>query len=110
MKLNKKQIGKRMKIFGLSKFDNLKDFAKAVETSPTTLSGTYFNGRSLPGGKLIAHLILHGCDVNWLFFGEKNKQPNNDIINQKLNILFDICQGIQGEIKGKRNGISKKAK
>ncbi len=95
----KLEIGKRLREFGESKFDKIKDFAEALDIVPSALQSTYFKGRSTPGGELLIKLSNMGCDLDWLLTGERKKiafpglqqlQPTN---YKTYNIVGRICAG-----------------
>jgi hypothetical protein len=98
--LKKEEIGARMREFAVANYPKLKDFAAAIDMSLSTLISTYFNGRSLPGAPLIAKLILLGCDIKWLLFGERsdkdyyNKQLEEQVLllKEKLDNIYNITK------------------
>lgn len=102
MELDKRAIGKRMKVFAVSKFNSITEFAEALGVSSTTLSGTYFNGRSMPGGELLARLSELGCDLQELLFGTKVKEDADKSIT---NIQSGSTQNIYGELDEMTNAI-----
>ncbi|MBI2418544.1 MAG: S24 family peptidase [Ignavibacteriales bacterium] len=71
MEIDKLKTGLRLKKFLLMHFDDLQAAAKFLDTTTGSLRNSYFNGRSLPGGELIAKLQKKGCDINWLFYGRQ---------------------------------------
>ncbi|MBU1096882.1 MAG: helix-turn-helix domain-containing protein [Bacteroidetes bacterium] len=98
--LNKVEIGERMREFAVANYPRLKDFAEAVGLSLSALISGYFSGRSLPGAPLIAKLILLGCDIKWLLFGERsdkeyyNKQLEEQVLllKEKLDNIYNITK------------------
>jgi hypothetical protein len=79
MELDKKEIGQRLKLFAKEKFGGVGDLAEALNLSQPNLSGTYINGRSIPGGELLAKLSSLGCDINWLLTGQESVNSNSDV-------------------------------
>lgn len=71
MEIDKLKTGQRLKKFLLMHFDDLQKAAVFLDTTTGSLRNSYFNGRSLPGGELIAKLQKKGCDINWLFYGKQ---------------------------------------
>jgi predicted ribosome quality control (RQC) complex YloA/Tae2 family protein len=74
--LYNKIVGGRFKEFLLSKYDSINAAAEYLETSGDSLRNSYFNGKALPGAKIIHKLIILGCDINWLL--------NEDLNDNKL--------------------------
>lgn len=70
-KEEKKEVGKRLKEFGLKHYNTLSDFARALDVEYSYMSSNYFAGRSLPGMPMLAHLLKLGCDLEWLFLLDK---------------------------------------
>ena len=65
-KSDKKLIAAKLRAFGDAKFNRIKDFAEALGMSDSALQSSYLNGRSIPGGEILAKLNKLGCDINWL--------------------------------------------
>lgn len=82
MELDKEAISQRLREFGINKFKSIKAFAKALEMSPPALQTSYLSGRSLPGAPKLALLIMYGCDIGWLFWGDETEY--RDQINSEL--------------------------
>ncbi len=65
-KEEKKEVGKRLKEFGLKNYNTLSDFARALDVEYAYMGNNYFNGHSLPGMPMLAHLLKLGCDLAFL--------------------------------------------
>ena len=96
--LNKEEIGKRLKEFGLTKYGKQKEFAEKLGLSPSALHSGYFAGRHLPGTPMIAKLLLMGCDIRWLLLGEGEMKssciaPETDEAAQKLRKIEQVLNG-----------------
>ncbi|MGE5365641.1 MAG: helix-turn-helix domain-containing protein [Bacteroidota bacterium] len=72
MNIDKKSIGERLKKFGKEHYGSVSKFADALKMSQPSLSGNYLNGKSIPGGEMLAKLLALGCDIDWLLTGEKS--------------------------------------
>lgn len=78
MEIDKLKTGHRLKKFLLMHFTDLQEAAEYLETTTGSLRNSYFNGRSLPGGELIAKLQKKGCDINWLFYGRQASEKQQE--------------------------------
>ena len=94
--LNNTEIGLRLREFGESKFDKVKDFAEALEMAPSSLQASYLSGRNAPGAPMIAKLIKLGCDIEWLLLGEK-KDSVKEI--EKIREEMELYKGKLQSIK-----------
>ncbi len=65
-------LGKRLKEFAKSNFNNLSDFSIALGISRENLY-RYFNDTVSPGSEILQKLATLGCDINWLLLGTPNK-------------------------------------
>lgn len=114
VEVNKEGIIKRLREFGDSNFKNYKIYAENIGITYSTLLGTYFSGKSLPGAPLLYKLAKLGCDINWLLTGEiKDKSGmslhgNNagmNIQTQGDNPNIKVNAGNQEEIQSLKNTI-----
>lgn len=62
-------LGKRLRIFALSSFDELNHFAKAIGTSPAVIS-QWFKDVKSPSVLYLEKIYKIGCNINWLLSGE----------------------------------------
>lgn len=69
MEIDKKSVAFRLKSFLVDKFGSVKAAAVALDKSPEALYNGYLNGRSVPGGELLAQLAELDCDIEWLLTG-----------------------------------------
>jgi len=67
--LSKKQIGNNLRTFAEKKFKSLTDLADKLGMSLQAFR-TYYDGDSVPGGRILAKLSELGCDINWLLNGD----------------------------------------
>ncbi|MHC1736857.1 MAG: helix-turn-helix domain-containing protein [Ignavibacteriaceae bacterium] len=103
MNLDKYEIAARLRTFGESKFERIKDFAKALDMEPSSLQSAYLNGRSIPGPELLVKLSDMGCDIIWLLTGEitTHSPPSIDIsdkikeLEEENRLLRDNIDRIQ---------------
>jgi hypothetical protein len=72
---NKKEVARKLRIFGLEKFGSIKGFAAALGMNPVTLHSGYLNSRSLPGAGLLVKLMYLGCDIHWLLSDDQHTMP-----------------------------------
>jgi hypothetical protein len=72
---DKKEVAKKMRSFGASRFGTMKEFAEALGMNPVTLHSGYLNSRSLPGPVLLVKLMHLGCDIHWLLAGDERAMP-----------------------------------
>lgn len=91
MELNKKEIGGRIKDFLLSKFRTLVDAAEYLETTAPNISNSYINGKSLPGAEFLSKMLLLGCNLYWLFFGDE--KPPQEQVNQNFLAPVNVKNG-----------------
>lgn len=110
--LKTKEIGHRLRIWGLDRFKNLGEFSKELQVDYSTLQ-RYLTGKIKIGQDSFVRLVEMGCDIEWLLTGEskyvKNPEDNN-IINEKLteyekNRISDLLMEIE-ELQ-KENNILK---
>lgn len=78
--LDNKLVAAKLKAFGDAKFKTLKEFAEALEMSSPALKSSYLNGRSIPGGEILAKLMKLGCDIKWLL---SDNEVTPSIINEQ---------------------------
>lgn len=64
-------IGERMRWFAKQKFGTLKKLADAMNISPQQLQ-QYISCKREPGSKILAKLLMLGCDINWLLGGRES--------------------------------------
>lgn len=67
------EVGKRLRQYGEKHYPSMKAFAEALNIHPVTLNN-YLNGNSGLGPKIRHKLIKHGCDVNWLLYGDESNK------------------------------------
>lgn len=86
--MNKKEIADRVRLFGETKYNKIKDFANALEMTNSNLQ-QYLSGRVSPGANILIKLQELGCDINWLLTGlgsnpsEKLQQETMTYKNQE---------------------------
>lgn len=100
-KLDKLAISERFREFITEKYITVKNAAEELGVSSATLSSTYLNGTSVPGGALIAKLIQAGCDVDWLLTGKAKEKGKNTHTEHSYNS--------QEEISSKDNIVAEKS-
>lgn len=59
----------RLKRFVDFKWGSQRRFAEDMRLSPQTINQSYFKETPFPGSELMAMLLMHGCDLNWLLGG-----------------------------------------
>lgn len=69
MPLDKDAIGLRLRKFGLDHFGNLSELAAHLQMKPQSLN-SYIQGKSVPGGEILAKLSRLGCNIDWLLLGK----------------------------------------
>lgn len=74
-KIDKKEVGNRLRQFLTGRFGNLEDAATYLDTTVSSLRNSYFNGQSLPGKSILEKLKSDGCNIDWLLFGETDPPP-----------------------------------
>ena len=81
-----KLVGECLRKFTEDNFKLIKDFAAALNVHPSTIQSSYFNGRSLPGSKMLSKLLALGCDLNWLLSKESDLliKGNQETYNNKV--------------------------
>jgi transcriptional regulator with XRE-family HTH domain len=79
----KKEIGERLKSWGIKKYGSTKAFAEALQMSVENLS-QYFIGKSLPGNKMQDRLREAECDLVWLMQGKTAEQINEDFSKSRI--------------------------
>lgn len=75
-------IAENLKIFGVNKFKNSTEYAKALDMKSQSLY-KYINGESVPGGLILKKLAQLGCDINWLLTGESYNSPEAEEMDRK---------------------------
>lgn len=80
-------VGKKLKEFGLKKFENIKLFAEALGVKREQLY-PYFNNSTMPGGSMLKKLKDMGCDLNWLLADDEGppvmKEPSFEYKTKQL--------------------------
>lgn len=66
--LDNAQIGENLRNWSKNNFGKYQNLAAELGMSSPSLQ-TYLNGKSVPGGKILAKLASLGCDLNWLLNG-----------------------------------------
>ena len=107
----RREIGQRLKKFAEDNFDSLAEFGREFGKERMFFT-PYFNGSSLPGGKILNKLAELGCDLNWLLTGEikteridELKRENEELKekNYKLTLevsqLFKVAEAVEGYSK-----------
>lgn len=84
--MDKKAVGLRLKSFLKDEFGTLEKGAEYLGTTAGSLSSSYINGKSLIGAEIIAKLITAGCNLEWLFFGEKSRAIVKDSNRKYISI------------------------
>ncbi len=74
-------IAKRLRKFGVDKYDKIKIFAENLDMNPSSLQSSYLSGRNAPGALLLVKLVKLGCDIEWLLTGKEREVIKE---NQKL--------------------------
>jgi len=77
-----REIGDRMRDFGLRKFKTLSEFAAAIGMRPQTLNN-YLSGNVRPGNIIQGRLQRLECDISWLMYGKTIEE-----LNLKLDDMF----------------------
>jgi len=72
----------RIRRFGLKKFGSIKEFAEAMDMSPSNLQA-YLQNRRQPGTPILKRLSKLGCDIDWLLTGEENNDKRLKIIEEQ---------------------------
>ena len=92
-------LGEKIKVFGLEKFGSLKAFAEAVGKTPPDLS-QYIgpDAKRDPGAGFLKKLYDLGCDMNWLFNDDENKNDNP---------LLDEIERLRKEVKLQKEALKK---
>jgi len=70
-------LGDRLRAFGKENYENLSEFARAIQMSQPALS-LYINNKREPGSGILLRLEHLGCSIDWLLTG---KQRVVNIIN-----------------------------
>ena len=79
----------RIRRFGLKKFGSIKEFAKAMDMSPSNLQA-YLQNRRQPGTPILKRLSDLGCDVDWLLTGEENNDKRLKIIEEQSQRIKEL--------------------
>ncbi|HVZ38926.1 MAG TPA: helix-turn-helix transcriptional regulator [Candidatus Kapabacteria bacterium] len=69
--------GGRMRTFGETVYNSVKEFAEAVKMAPPNLQ-KYMNDDREPGSGVLRKLYALGCNVNWLLTGQGDMFADND--------------------------------
>lgn len=88
-------IGDRIRLFGLSKYGKIKDFADAMHMKPSNLQ-LYMSGRREPGTVILQRISAVGGNTDWVLTGEgemlSGKRPLNgreEEIKRRFNVEDD---------------------
>jgi hypothetical protein len=68
---NEREIGKRLRNWGLGQYGSLGSFAEALRLRNQNTLSPYFSGVRKPGNSLQSRLRELGCDVEWLMTGRQ---------------------------------------
>ena len=114
MKLDKKAIAKRLRIFGKARFGTIKKFAEALDMKPPALQSAYLNARSLPGSVMIPKLIKYGLNIKWLYWEEgemydMEEISGSDILEKQMDELVDKAETIKNFFNPSKKGGSSKS-
>jgi len=93
---NKVEIGARLKEFAEKNFSTLTDFAAQMGKDKTFFT-TYFKGKSILGGELLAKLSDLGCDINWLLTGEEKEK--HIMKEEKIEYISNEVEHLKLELK-----------
>jgi transcriptional regulator with XRE-family HTH domain len=80
---------KRIRRFGLKKFGSIKEFAEAMDMSPSNLQA-YLQKRRQPGTPILKRLSELGCDIDWLLIGEENNDKRLKIIEEQSQRIKEL--------------------
>lgn len=61
-------FGKRLKTFVATAYSEVREFAAALEVSPSTAS-MWFGAKKIPGGENLEKIFNAGCSIDWLIGG-----------------------------------------
>lgn len=70
--LSKSEVAKNLREFAENNFKSNAELSRQLGMSPQALQG-YLEGRSIPGGQILANLSELGCDIKWLLTGKHSK-------------------------------------
>ncbi len=79
----------RIRRFGLKKFGSIKEFAEAMDMSPSNLQA-YLQNRRQPGTPILKRLSELGCDIDWLLTGEENNDKRLKIIEEQSKRIKEL--------------------
>ena len=83
--MNKEEVAKRLKIWGVDKFGKLNILAKNLNMLPQSLQ-KYTSGDALPGAEIISKLSALGCDIEWLLLRKDNPTDSTGKETQNENV------------------------
>lgn len=93
--MDKTEVAKRLKIWGINKFGKLSILAKNLNMIPQSLQ-KYTSGDALPGAEIISKLSELGCDIEWLLLRKEipsgDSGNENEYINRKDKIILSQAE------------------
>lgn len=81
-------FGKRLKTFVATAYSEVREFAAALEVSPSTAS-MWFGAKKIPGGESLEKILTAGCSLDWLVGGIGDMFADNEAgrkHREKLNL------------------------
>lgn len=69
--------GKRIRLFGETVYESIKDFAVDLNMAPSNLQ-KYMNSEREPGMGILLRMLEMGCNLNWLLSGKGRMFADND--------------------------------
>lgn len=94
-------IGERFKNYGLAKFGNINNFAKALDIDAANIR-IYTRGDRVPGLKILAKLAELDCDIHWLLTGVSyisKPEPAPVIVNTADSDLIKENSELKAQVK-----------
>jgi hypothetical protein len=69
--------GKRIRLFGETVYESIKDFALDLNMAPSNLQ-KYMNSEREPGMGILGRMLEMGCNLNWLLSGRGKMFADNE--------------------------------
>jgi|GEM_PF-2898745 len=73
-----KTAGERIRLFGETVYDSIKEYAQAIKMAPPNLQ-KYMNNEREPGSTVLRKLYGLGCNINWLLSGNGEMFADNEV-------------------------------
>jgi hypothetical protein len=73
-----KTAGDRLRFFGETVYDSVKEYALAIKMAPPNLQ-KYMNNEREPGSTVLRKLYALGCNINWLLSGQGEMFADNEV-------------------------------